>query len=591
MENLDPPQICNVSASNQDAEAAAAASETNWPVEHPWWAACLKLDADQPEPAWERLQTWERQGIPIDCVDQILTTDKTGINPVVDDPTRVPTEALNIQLRCFGTNLLDWQAHAWLQRCKLPTGFRLQTADDAITVGINFDPTEKWLNQPRQLLEAADFNSFWDPDPSRVALWRALGIPAVTLKNTNPSNGWLDQHEAARRATNTLGLPDPRSLSGPDAVLVLGSSEPGSVDGLQPPLYGWPGFDQIQISDSESARLLAYWLEHCSRLGVQIVRLRPTDEELDRAGFESLTIGNAPRQLPTQYFHGTLHCSVLQNELAWRRDGKPAPATIQTPKPKSSTIWESRNTGTSKACICISLYNYHEKIINALESAKAQSQEAIELIIVDDASTDQSLEMTLKWLQGNYRRFTRTLLLQHNQNSGLAATRNTGFQASNSDWIFVLDADNRLHVQAVEQCLQVAAYTNQEVAMVHPLIERIDEGGNQGGKTELISGQTWQQSQFLHSNYIDAMALVRKESWKVVGGYSHIEDGWEDYDFWCKLIDYGLQGVLCPQVLAYYVCHDQSMIANRTDRNVRRISRTLQARHPWLQLPMAKDDI
>ena len=51
------------------------------------------------------------------------------------------------------------------------------------------------------------------------------------------------------------------------------------------------------------------------------------------------------------------------------------------------------------------------------------------------------------------------------------------------------------------------------------------------------------------------MALVRHSAWESVGGYSHIPGGWEDFDFWCKLIDADYHGVLCPQVLATYRLH------------------------------------
>ena len=96
--------------------------------------------------------------------------------------------------------------------------------------------------------------------------------------------------------------------------------------------------------------------------------------------------------------------------------------------------------------------------------------------------------------------------------------------------------------------------------------------------------------QFLQGNMIDAMALVRRQAWQDVGGYTHIPGGWEDFDFWCKLIDAGWHGVLCPERLATYYRHSSSMLQQQTDRHVRRISRLLQARHSWLQLPMAEPD-
>ena len=45
----------------------------------------------------------------------------------------------------------------------------------------------------------------------------------------------------------------------------------------------------------------------------------------------------------------------------------------------------------------------------------------------------------------------------------------------------------------------------------------------------------------------DAMALVRRSAWDAVGGYTHIQGGWEDYDFWCKLLTRAITGCNAPR--------------------------------------------
>jgi len=559
-------------------------------LRHPWWNLCLQLDSSDPALALLRLQGWEQQGIPLECVDHLKKVGheraKVGCIFEIDELH----DCCAVHLSCFGISLLDWQAHAWLQRCRLPVGFQLTDQCTATRVSLNLAPLEHWLGRPGELLRMAEMHSVWDPDPTRVAVFLALGIPAFLLTSQHEANGWLDRHDDAQAAMVALGLPHPISLLDPDAVLVLGRSATGDVSGLHPPLHGWPGFDQLQIADEDFARLLAHWLEHCSRLGIQIVRLSPTQSELDGRGFESFTVSKSSQQLPAQYFHAELDLSILSKELSWRRAGRPAPLEVHTPQPETIAVWEAGNSVLPLACVCISLFNYQDYIVAALDSVKGQTEERIELIVVDDASSDQSLSIALRWLEQHQQRFPRILLAKHSSNSGLAAARNTAFRAASSDWCFVLDADNSLHPQAVERCLRVANHACEKVAVVHPLIERVSEQGLESGAMQLISGLSWQRDQFLHGNYVDAMALVRRSAWQAVGGYSHIEDGWEDYDFWCKLIESDFSGVLCPQVLATYHCHPKSMIASRTDRNVRQISRTLQARHPWLGLPMAAPD-
>lgn len=559
--------------------------------QHPWWTLCLTLEEGDPQRADQRLQSWREHGIGPACraaILEVLRQREPLSDP--DREERLSPPLLSIRLECFGTSLLDWQAHAWLQRCDLPTGFELTDAADAPHVGLNLEALDYWFAHPAALEALSGLETVWDPDRSRIDWLRAFGVRAKHLHAGLPCNGWLDRIHDPEDAIRSLGMAHPRSLAGNEAILVLGQAEASGAQPSLPGIHEWPDFDAVQVPDPDSARLLAHWLEHCSRLGIQIVRLKPTPRELHGQGFLSLSLGSPPQQLVCQSFHGDLHLAVLRDELTWRRNGRPAPPPVATRSAEPVLVWETRSSTPAQAGVCISLYNYEAKISTALESVKAQSQPGIELIVVDDASTDRSLQTAQDWLQGNHHDFSRVVLIQHRYNAGLAAARNTAFEIATAPWCFVLDADNHLDPRAVEQCLRVAADLPADIAVIHPLVHQRNDGTAQPQGRRLVSGLSWQQHHFRQANYIDAMALIRRSAWMAVGGYSHIEDGWEDYDFWCKLIGHGYQGVLCPQVLATYVTHDQSMIHSRTNRHVRRISRLLQARHPWLDLPMALPD-
>jgi GT2 family glycosyltransferase len=154
----------------------------------------------------------------------------------------------------------------------------------------------------------------------------------------------------------------------------------------------------------------------------------------------------------------------------------------------------------------------------------------------------------------------------------------------------VLDADNALHPLALTQSLAIAEPGSASLAVVHPLVEVLQTGGAAGRADGLISLVSWQQQHLQWGNVVDAMALVRRDAWAAVGGYVHIAGGWEDFDFWCTLIDAGYHGVLCPQILATYHRHCSSMLQQHTNRQMRRLSRLLQSRHPWLRLPLAAAD-
>jgi glycosyltransferase involved in cell wall biosynthesis len=233
-----------------------------------------------------------------------------------------------------------------------------------------------------------------------------------------------------------------------------------------------------------------------------------------------------------------------------------------------------------RVSLVLSLYNYGHCVIDTLDSVAAQSLGSIELLVIDDASTDQGPQRVEAWLRQHPQRFAGARLLRHQRNAGLAAARNTGFGEARASWVWVQDADNPLAPRALEQCLCLAERVEPTVAVVHPLLLTVPEGASpqvfQG------EGRPWQRALFEPANGVDAMALVRRSAWLAVGGYVHIPGGWEDYDFWCSLIEAGWSGVQCPQPLGCYTHHAASMTARTALPNVRRLEQLLRQRHPWL---------
>ncbi len=230
--------------------------------------------------------------------------------------------------------------------------------------------------------------------------------------------------------------------------------------------------------------------------------------------------------------------------------------------------------------IVVSLYNYRKFIINTLDSIAAQTFEAMELLVVDDASTDGGDLIVESWLKANKDRFFGVQLLQHDSNQGLAAARNTGFENAAAPWVWVQDADNPLASRALEKSYLLASKVDAQVAVIHPLLLQVPtEAAPSVFQGE---GRPWQKLTFELSNAVDAMALVRRNAWLDVGGYVHIEGGWEDYDFWCSLIEHGWTGVQFPQVLGCYMVHPTSMTAKTALPNMRRLEKLMLERHPWL---------
>ena len=260
------------------------------------------------------------------------------------------------------------------------------------------------------------------------------------------------------------------------------------------------------------------------------------------------------------------------------------PGTIEIPP--FDIIVSHDQLRPSSVTVVIPLFNYKAYIIEALDSVKSQTLANIDLIIVDDKSTDDSLRVAKKWLEENYQHFNRSILACNHENSKLGPTRNVGFHLAESEYIFALDADNRLAPDCLERCYAIAC--QRKTAYVYPTLKEFGASSGQIGNLEYMP------LKLVSGNYIDAMALVSKAAWLHIGGYRNIKYGWEDYELWCRFAEAGLDATHAgSQPLAYYRVHEKSMLRTTTDEedNKHELIDTMEKLHPWLHISTPPKDI
>ena len=112
--------------------------------------------------------------------------------------------------------------------------------------------------------------------------------------------------------------------------------------------------------------------------------------------------------------------------------------------PRSDIVFAADSLGSAEVTVVVPLYNYGEYIDDALQSVRAQTLDPLDLIVVDDASTDNSLEAARTWAEREAQRFNRVIIARNRTNAGLARTRNAGFDLAETSFVVPLDADNRL---------------------------------------------------------------------------------------------------------------------------------------------------
>jgi hypothetical protein len=150
----------------------------------------------------------------------------------------------------------------------------------------------------------------------------------------------------------------------------------------------------------------------------------------------------------------------------------------------------------------------------------------------------------------------------------------------------VLDADNQIYPRCLA-ALVGALETDTDAVFAYPILETfgsvelyIARGDDAGA---LVSHLGWEPARLRGGNYIDALALLRTEVLRELGGYTTDQrcHGWEDYDLWCSIADRGWRGRHVPQILARYRVSPDSMLSLTNFSTTAAIQAIIE-RHPRL---------
>jgi glycosyltransferase involved in cell wall biosynthesis len=246
---------------------------------------------------------------------------------------------------------------------------------------------------------------------------------------------------------------------------------------------------------------------------------------------------------------------------------------------QSNELVFSAGPGSRRTAVIVPLHNYEQLIEQTLDSVAAQTFRDCVLIVVDDCSSDSSLLVVRDWMQRQSSDMSFRLY-ENLANARLAITRNSGVErADGAEFCFFLDADNLLYPQCLEKHVD-ALVSRPDAVAAHSIVEKF------GSETGLFGCNAFDKERLRDGNYIDAMAMFRRDFLIEIGGYRNIQHGWEDYDLWLRLCDYGETVIHIPEILSRYRVHGSSMLRTQTNvgRNIRELHKTMAALHPWLQL-------
>jgi len=193
--------------------------------------------------------------------------------------------------------------------------------------------------------------------------------------------------------------------------------------------------------------------------------------------------------------------------------------------------------------VVIPVFNGAATLPAAIASVRRQTHPALEILVIDDGSTDATPQIIQSLAAADLRPL-------HQANGGASSARNAGIRAARGDLIAFLDADDEWLPEKLARQVEYMA-SHPEIDLVYTLIEQIDDDGRVIGIRPLQRGHD-DYAHLFHSNRIPTSSvLARREALLGAGLFDESIRVTQDYDMWLRIAARGrFAGI--PETLARY---------------------------------------
>jgi len=213
----------------------------------------------------------------------------------------------------------------------------------------------------------------------------------------------------------------------------------------------------------------------------------------------------------------------------------------------------------------IPVYNAEQYILETLNSLLNQSHPIAEILVIDDCSTDRSVEIVKEFSI----KHSKIKIIELPYNQGVSAARNHGIIESKNDWILMMDADDTVHPDLIKaQITKLIEYSSVQPkpVCVHPAYIQTDLKGRVLSGSEYYGQQLKFKETFgalLVRNYIITASglLINRETALKIGCYNVNISLSEDYEFLLRLSRQGTF-VYLEKPYVYYRRHLDNTSAN-----------------------------
>lgn len=223
--------------------------------------------------------------------------------------------------------------------------------------------------------------------------------------------------------------------------------------------------------------------------------------------------------------------------------------------------------------VVIPAFNYAHFLPAAIESVLGQTFADFELIIVDDGSTDATVEVCARYEDSRVRRVSQ-------QNAGLSAARNAGIREARFSTVAFLDADDRWEPEFLGTVVREFGQLNARFAAVGTACSRMDADGTplpqpRPRRKGFHTGELTAADFCLRNRPLSSSVAIKRSAFEECGGFDPSLRSSEDRDMWIRLTARGHGFYFLNESLAVIRRHPRNMSKNapRMKRNSGRVLR------------------
>ncbi|MGI0055789.1 MAG: glycosyltransferase family 2 protein [Nitrosarchaeum sp.] len=215
--------------------------------------------------------------------------------------------------------------------------------------------------------------------------------------------------------------------------------------------------------------------------------------------------------------------------------------------------------------IIIPVFNTEKFVKECIESALNQTYKQIEVIVVNDGSTDNSLEVIKK--------FSDKIKIISKSNGGTASALNTGIKEMKGDWFKWLSADDLLYPNAIQEIIDESKKLDDVTnCILYSNYDIIDSNGKilrQFIEPNYNSKSSFELNTILLDHYIGnaTTSLIHKSAFERFGMFDEKVGFAEDYELWLRFcILHNCRLHLVPKILGKYRIHETQLTAKKMDK-------------------------